>query len=316
MTGTSVLFDAPGPRARRLSLILSVVSIVLILAGLAWLISLLAAPRESGGITLPGMFDGSRWNIFADPTLWTFIGQAVIATLQAAAIAAVGAIVLGIVFSLMRSSKISWVRVPTAVLVEFLRGMPVLLMMLFILLVGSTGAFWAVVVALILYNGTLIGEILRAGLVALPRGQREAALSVGMREFQSKMLVEFPQAFRQMLPIIVAQLVVLLKDTSLGYIVGYNEIIRAIMNNLGAYYGNRYMFSLFAVTLVIYLAINLTLSWFARWLARRTASGGGRTRRGGAPIDPTNPAALLEAEAKADLAAASKGLGRHDSTGI
>ena len=81
-------------------------------------------------------------------------------------------------------------------------------------------------IALILYNGTLIGEILRAGLVALPRGQREAALSVGMREFQSKMLVEFPQAFRQMLPIIIAQLVVLLKDTSLGYIVGYNEIIR------------------------------------------------------------------------------------------
>ncbi len=126
----------------------------------------------------------------------------------------------------MRSSTIAWVRIPTGWLIEFLRGMPVLLMMLFILLVASTGAFWAVVIALILYNGTLIGEALRAGLVALPRGQREAALSVGMREFQSKMLVEFPQAFRQMLPIIVAQLVVLLKDTSLGYIVGYNEIIR------------------------------------------------------------------------------------------
>ena len=166
----------------------------------------------------------------------------------------------------MRSSPIAWVRIPTAWLIEFLRGMPVLLMMLFILLVASTGAFWAVVIALILYNGTLIGEILRAGLVALPRGQREAALSVGMREFQSKMLVEFPQAFRQMLPIIIAQLVVLLKDTSLGYIVGYNEIIRNNINNLGSFYGNRYLFSLFVVTLLIYLAINLTLSWFARWL--------------------------------------------------
>ena len=141
-------------------------------------------------------------------------------------------------------------RIPTAVVIEFFRGMPVLLMMLFILLVASTGAFWAVVIALIVYNGTLIGEILRAGLVALPRGQREAALSVGMREFQSKMLVEFPQAFRQMLPIIVAQLVVLLKDTSLGYIVGYNEIIRNNINNLGSFYGNRYLFSLFVVTLV------------------------------------------------------------------
>jgi glutamate transport system permease protein len=137
-----------------------------------------------------------------------------------------------------------------------------------------------------------------------------------MREFQSKMLVEFPQAFRQMLPIIVAQLVVLLKDTSLGYIVGYNEIIRNNINNLGSFYGNRYLFSLFVVTLAIYLVINLTLSWFARWLARRTASGG--TRRGKA-VDPLNPAAVLEAEARADEAertAAGKGLGRNDGTAV
>ncbi|WP_347978725.1 amino acid ABC transporter permease [Microbacterium sp. ProA8] len=312
---TSVLFDAPGPRARRFSLILSLVSLVLIAALAVWVFMLLAAPRESGGITLPGMFDASRWDIFADPEVWASIGRGVIATLQAAAVAAVGAIILGILFSLLRSSAIGWVRVPTAWLIEFLRGMPVLLMMLFILLVASTGAFWAVVIALILYNGTLIGEILRAGLVALPRGQREAALSVGMREFQSKMLVEFPQAFRQMLPIIVAQLVVLLKDTSLGYIVGYNEIIRNNMNNLLSFFGNRYMFSMFVVTLAIYLVINLSLSWFARWLARRTASGTGKARRGKA-IDPMNPAALLEVEAKADLMAANKGLGRHDGTAV
>lgn len=301
MTGTSVLFDAPGPRARRLSLIFSIVALLLIVAFGVWIVSLLAAPRDSGGITLPGMFDGTRWNIFADPQVWVFISEGIVATLQAAAIAGVGAIALGIVLSLMRSSTMAWLRIPTAWLIEFLRGMPVLLMMLFILLIASTGAFWAVVIALILYNGTLIGEILRAGLVALPRGQREAALSVGMREFQSKMLVEFPQAFRQMLPIIVAQLVVLLKDTSLGYIVGYNEIIRNNINNLGSYYGNRYLFSLFVVTLAIYLAINLTLSWFARFLARRTASGGrgGRRRRRPAP-DPTAPGAILEVEAVAD----------------
>jgi len=302
MTGTSVLFDAPGPRARRISLILSIVALLLILGLLVWIVSLLAAPRSSGGISLPGMFDGTRWNIFGDPQVWVFISEGIIATLQAAAVAGVGAIVLGIGLSLMRSSTIAWVRIPTAWLIEFLRGMPVLLMMLFILLIASTGAFWAVVIALIVYNGTLIGEILRAGLVALPRGQREAALSVGMREFQSKMLVEFPQAFRQMLPIIVAQLVVLLKDTSLGYIVGYNEIIRNNINNLSSFYGNRYLFSLFVVTLCIYLAINLSLSWFARWLARRTASGGTRGRRGGRAIDPMAPGALLEVEAKADLA--------------
>ena len=247
------------------------------------------AARVRAASRFPACSTGTRWNIFLDPELWGSIGRGIVATLQAAAVAAVGAIALGVVLSLMRSSSIAWLRIPTGWLIEFLRGMPVLLMMLFILLVASTGAFWAVVIALILYNGTLIGEALRAGLVALPRGQREAALSVGMREFQSKMLVEFPQAFRQMLPIIVAQLVVLLKDTSLGYIVGYNEIIRNNMNNLGSFYGNRYIFSLFLVTLVIYLAINLTLSWFARWLSRRTASGGGGRRRGGQGHRPDRP---------------------------
>lgn len=310
MTGSSVLFDAPGPRARRLSLIGSLIALALIAAGAVWIFLTLAAPRESGGITLPGMFDFSRWDIFVDPQVWSFVADGVIATLQAAAVAAVGALILGVILSLLRSSRYAWVRIPSALVIEFFRGMPVLLMMLFILLVAATGAFWAVVIALVLYNGVLIGEALRAGLAALPRGQREAALSVGMREFQSKMLVEFPQAFRQMLPIIIAQLVVLLKDTSLGYIVGYNEIIRANINNLGSFFGNRYLFSLFVVTLVIYLAINLTLSWFARWLSRRTASGGRRARRSKVTDDPMNPATLMRTEAKADAAASHRADGR------
>ena len=296
MSGSSVLFDAPGPKARRLSLTSSIIAGVLILLGLAWIALTLAAPRESGGITLPGYFDPSRWDIFADPEVWSFIiFQGVLGTLRAALTAAVFAIVLGVIFSLLRSSEIAWIRIPTAIVLEFLRGMPVLLMMLFILLVLSTDAFWAVVAALSLYNGALIGEALRAGLAALPRGQREAGLSLGMRPLQSKMLVEFPQAFRQMLPIIVAQLVVLLKDTSLGYIVGYTELLRVTMNNLASFYGNRYLFSLFVVTLVLYLAMNLTLSWFARWLSKRTAS-----KSSGTQLDPDDPnRAVLLAEASA-----------------
>jgi glutamate transport system permease protein len=296
MSGSSVLFDAPGPKARRLSLTSSIIAGVLILLGLAWIALTLAAPRESGGITLPGYFDPSRWDIFADPEVWSFIiFQGVLGTLRAALTAAVFAIVLGVIFSLLRSSEIAWIRIPTAIVLEFLRGMPVLLMMLFILLVLSTDAFWAVVAALSLYNGALIGEALRAGLASLPRGQREAGLSLGMRPLQSKMLVEFPQAFRQMLPIIVAQLVVLLKDTSLGYIVGYTELLRVTMNNLASFYGNRYLFSLFVVTLVLYLAMNLTLSWFARWLSKRTAS-----KSSGKQLDPTDPGqAMLVAQASA-----------------
>jgi len=301
MSNASVLFDAPGPRARTLSRVLSIVTALLVAGGLLWMFLVLNAPKESGGITLPGMFDESRWDIFTDPELWSFIiGQGVANTLRAAAVAAVLAIILGIILSLMRSARSPWIRIPTAVLIEFFRGMPVLLMMLFILLVFSTGDYWAVVGALAIYNGALIGEALRAGLAALPRGQREAALSLGMRHLQSKMLVEFPQAFRQMLPIIVAQLVVLLKDTSLGFIVGYPELLRTTMNNLSSFYGNRYLFPLWVVTFLIYLAMNLSLSWFARWLARRGdrryRTGG---KAGGAP-EPDPNQGLLMAEASAE----------------
>jgi glutamate transport system permease protein len=269
----SVLFDTPGPRTRRRSTIASIIVVVVIAAGLAWIVYTLAQPRDSSGITLPGYFDESRWDVFVEPDLWVRVGEGLLNTLRAAAVAAVMAIVVGIVFAMLRTSALAVVRIPTTIVLEFFRGMPVLLMMLFILLVASTGAFWAVVLALGLYNGAIIGEALRAGLAALPRGQREAGLSLGMTRLQTKVSIEFPQAFRQMLPVIIAQLVVLLKDTSLGFIVGYNELIRTTMNGLGSALGNRYLFSLFLVTLVIYLIVNLSLSAVARRLARRRSPG-------------------------------------------
>ncbi|WP_350346965.1 amino acid ABC transporter permease [Agromyces sp. G08B096] len=273
---------------------------VVVVAGLGWMFATLNAPRESGGITLPGMFDPSRWDIVTDPEMWGFVfGVGVWGTLRAAIVAAVLAIALGVVLSLLRSSAIAWIRIPTAIVIEFFRGMPVLLMMLFILLVAGTGQYWAVVSALAIYNGALIGEALRAGIVALPRGQREAALSLGMRPLQSKMLVEFPQAFRQMLPIIVAQLVVLLKDTSLAYIVGYPELLRVTLNNLGSFYGNRYLFTLWCIAFVLYLVMNLSLSWFARWLAKRTDRRYNAGRGGGTPEDPNQAVLVAEASAAA-----------------
>jgi len=269
----SVLFDAPGPKAKRLSRILSIGFGALVIGGLGYLIYLLAREREIfNGTTEPGLFDSSRWDIFEDPELWGFIGQGVINTLTAAGISAVLAIIFGVIMALLRTSNKIWVRIPTTAILEFVRGMPVLLMMLFILLSFSTGALWAVVIALTLYNGAIIGEALRAGLAALPKGQNEAGLSLGMTRMQSMFLVQFPQAFRQMLPVIVAQLVVLLKDTSLGFIVGYPELLRSTMNNLSSFFGSRYTFSFFMVTLAIYLTMNISLSIFARYVAKKTSS--------------------------------------------
>jgi glutamate transport system permease protein len=272
---TTVLYDAPGPRTRRRSFFVSVIAGILILGFLVWIVYTLASPRVSAnGAKTPGMFDPSRGDILSDPQLWQAFGEAALATLQMAGVAAVLAMAVGIAFSFARTARSAWIRMPTVVILEFFRGMPVLLMMLFILLVFAVGSFWSGVGALAVYNGALIGEALRAGIQSLPRGQREGGLSIGLTGVQTRMLIEFPQAFRQMLPIIIAQLVVLLKDTSLAYVVGYPELSRTI-KNLQNFYGNRYLFTLFAIGLVIYLCLNLTLSWIARYIARRSGPKSG-----------------------------------------
>lgn len=269
----SVLYDAPGPRARRRALIGSIIGGVVIAAGLAWLIYTLAAPRTlANGAVVSGVFDPARLDILGQPVLWKGVWDALLNTLKLAFVAAVFAMILGILVSFARTAGSRWVRIPTAIVLEFVRGIPILLMMLFVLLVFSVGAFWAGAAALALYNGALIGEYLRAGIQSLPRGQREAGLAIGLSTVQTRMLIEFPQAFRQMLPIIVAQLVVLLKDTSLAYVVGYAELLRTVANYMASYYGNQYQFTLFGIVLVVYLTVNLLLSWLARSLARRRGS--------------------------------------------
>jgi glutamate transport system permease protein len=276
----SVLYDAPGPRAKRLSLAISVIGGAIIVLGLVALVIFLAAPRtNAGGVQTPGMLDPSRWDIILDRAMWrALIGRGLVGTLQMAALAAVLAVAIGILLSILRTARLAIVRVPAMVIIEFFRGMPVLLLMLFILLVFSSGAYVAGVAALAMYNGAVIGEALRAGVASLPRGQRESGLALGLTPLRTRFLIEFPQAFRQMLPIIIAQLVVLLKDTSLAYIIGYQELLNVGLKQGPTTFGSKYLFTLFFVVLVLYLAVNLLFSTIARLVAKRTA-GGRPTRR-------------------------------------
>jgi len=272
---TSVLFDVPGPKARLRSRIISIVGTIVIVVGIVALVMTLAAPRTTAaGAVIPGMFDPIRWDIILDGRMWNaVIFRGLAATLRMAAVAAVLAIVIGILFSFGRTARTRWIRVPVTVLLEFFRGMPVLLLMFFTLLVFGTGQYWAGVAGLAVYNGAIIGEALRSGIQSLPKGQRESGLAIGLTPVQTRMMIEFPQAFRQMLPIIIAQLVVLLKDTSLAFIIGYQELLNIGVRQLQNTYGNRYFFTLFFVVLVVYLTVNLLLSWLARIIARRTGSG-------------------------------------------
>lgn len=276
----SVLYDVPGPKARRLSLVLSIVGGLLIAGGLVAIFLFLSQPRvNAGGVAQPGVFDPSRWDIVLDKALWRTVWRGLSATLQMAGIAAVLALVVGIVLSMARTARLAIIRVPAIVVIEFFRGMPVLLMMLFILLVFSSGQLAAGVWALGLYNGAVIGEALRSGIASLPRGQRESGLALGLTPLQTRFSIEYPQAFRQMLPIIIAQLVVLLKDTSLALILGYQELLNVVLKQGPTTFGPTYLFTLFFVVWAVYLAVNLTLSFIARLVARRTAAGRGGRRQ-------------------------------------
>jgi glutamate transport system permease protein len=264
---SSVLYDVPGPKARRVSLIASIAGSVLILGLLAWIVMTLAQQ---------GIFEGRRWQIFTRGDVWTLLANGLGATLSAAALAAVIAFPLGLLLCLLRISDAAFIRIPTRVVLEFLRGMPVVLMMLFVLLGFGTSPFIAVVTGLVLYNSAVFAEIIRAGIQSLPKGQREAGLAIGLTSFQSRMQVELPQAIRRMMPSLVAQMVVLLKDTSLGYIVAYGELLRAVQV-MADFLGTQFLFPIFFVAAAIYIAINILVSRIAVWIERRgskKAAGG------------------------------------------
>ena len=264
---SSVLYDVPGPKARRVSLIGSIVGAVAIAGLLWWAITVLAQQ---------GIFEAERWAVFQIPDVWALIGNGILATLSAAAVAAVIAFPLGLVLCLMRISDVAWIRIPTRIVLEFLRGMPVVLMMFFVLLVFATGSFTAVVAGLVLYNSAIFAEIIRAGIQSLPKGQREAGLAIGLTSFASRRSIELPQAIRRMLPSLVAQLVVLLKDTSLGYIVSYEELLRKVQI-MADFLGPAYLFPVFFVAAAIYIAINFSVSRLAIWIEKRgskKAAGG------------------------------------------
>lgn len=264
---SSVLYDVPGPKARRISLIGSIIGVIAIVGLLWWAISILAQQ---------GIFEPERWAVFQIPDVWVLIGNGIGATLTAAAVAAVIAFPLGLVLCLMRISDVAWIRIPTRIVLEFLRGMPVVLMMFFVLLVFATGSFTAVVAGLVLYNSAIFAEIIRAGIQSLPKGQREAGLAIGLTSFASRRSIELPQAIRRMLPSLVAQLVVLLKDTSLGYIVSYEELLRKVQI-MADFLGPDYLFPVFFVAAAIYIAINFSVSRLAIWIEKRgskKAAGG------------------------------------------
>lgn len=265
---SSVLYDTPGPRAKRRNVLLSVV-FTLLLALLLWWVWRTMDDK--------GQLDWDLWQPFTTGEAWTtYLLPGLGNTLKAAAIAMVIALPLGAVFGIARMSDHAWVRGAAGTVVEFFRAIPVLLLMLFAneLYVRSSlnisseeRPLYAVVTGLVLYNASVLAEVVRAGILSLPRGQTEAAYAVGLRKGQTMTSILLPQAVTAMLPAIVSQLVVIVKDTALGGVMlGFTELLNG-RQTLAANYAN--VIPSFIVVAIIYIVVNFILTSFASWLEQR-----------------------------------------------
>jgi len=290
---TSVLYDAPGPRAKRRNIIFSVVFLVL-LAFLLWWIYTVMDDK--------GQLAWALWKPFTQSEAWTtYLLPGLGDTLKAAALAMIIALPLGAVLGICRMSDHRWVRIPAGAVVEFFRAIPVLLLMLFAneFYARSTDVtsddrpLYAVVTGLVLYNASVLAEIVRAGILSLPKGQTEAAQAIGLRKTQTMTSILLPQAVTAMLPAIVTQLVVIVKDTALGGVmIGFTELLNA-RGTLAANYAN--VVPSFIVVAIIYIVLNFILTSFASWLEQRLR----RSKR--------STGAVLGAEDVDDLNAAEVG---------
>ena len=275
-----VLFDIPGPKARARIRLGTVIGGLLVLGLIALVLLRLAGNQQ---------LDPARWSILFDTRTGVpqTLGRALVTTLQAAAVGMILATAGGLLLAVGRLSEHTVLRRVVGTWIEFFRAIPLLVLIfaLFFLLPKyglDLSAFQALVLGLALYNSAVLAEIFRAGILSIEKGQREAAYGLGMRKTQVMTLVLLPQAIRRMLPVLVAQLVVLLKDTSLGFIIGFAELLResrGLVEFLSSRFGNTYTFQIYVAAGLIYVLVNVILSILARYVERRTrrnAKAGGQ----------------------------------------
>lgn len=260
---TSVLFDVPGPRTRARHRAYTVAAVLVLVAIIAAVLFRMAST---------GQLAYAKWEPFVTPKyVIALLVDGLLQTLAMAGTAIVLAVVFGLVLGSGKMSDRAWLRWPSWIVIEFFRAVPVLLLMIYIFFTygsgpGSIGSYWSVVIALMLYNGSVLAEVFRAGIEAVPRGQGEAAYALGMRKPQVMSTVLMPQGVKIMLPSIISQCIVVLKDTSLGFVILAPGLTR-VGKSMYLEFQNQLQTAI--VLAAIYIAVNLVLTWVATWVQRR-----------------------------------------------
>ena len=273
---SNVLFDAPGPRARVRHRYIGAVTLLAVVGIFAFILFRFFETDQ---------FTAEKWELFTIPFVHAKILEATVATLQAFGVAALLSLILGLLLLVGRVSKHRWISVPTYLFVELFRAIPLLILMMIMyyglppLGFSFVTPFVAVVTGLTLYNGSVLSEVFRAGIESLPKGQAEAAYAIGMSKTQVMRMILLPQALRAMAPVIVSQLVVVLKDTALGFIVTYQELLY-----LAKFYGAQpnYDSPIIPSTIVmatIYISLCLLLAGVAKIIEVRTQRGPAKNTR-------------------------------------
>ncbi|MEQ6308208.1 amino acid ABC transporter permease [Delftia acidovorans] len=256
-----ILFGAPSPQARKITQVVSLIAaagLIALAAGVVW------------RFHSAGQLEARFWEFFAWPTTWAFLARGLLGTLASSAMAAVIALSLGLVLLAGRLARPRIVRWPSIAVIEFLRGTPTLLLIYVCFLVLPAagiklGTYWMLTLPIGLSTAAVVAEVYRAGVLAVPRGQTDAARSLGLTEVQVFRFAVFPQALRYIVPALVAQLVIVVKDTTFGYIVTYGELMQNAKVLIANYHA---LVPVYLVVAVLYCLVNYAISRASSRLSR------------------------------------------------
>lgn len=257
-----ILYEPPGPKTRKRIAVATVISLIALAALLAVIV------RQ---FYITGQLSAKYWSIFTRYTTWRFLGRGLAGTVKVALMSSVVTFAAGLLLMLGRISRSRILRCISTVLIEITRGIPTLLFIYFFFLLApqfglKLPAFWKIVLPVSISAAGVVAEVLRSGVNAVPKGQTEAAVSLGMRSGSVFFKIVFPQGFRYVIPALIAEIVIVLKDTTFAYVVNYADLMqnaKVLISNYDA------LLSVYLVVAVIYIIINYLLNKLSVAIAGR-----------------------------------------------
>ena len=269
VTDADLLFDAPGPRGRRRITIISGIATLLVAVLVAAALYQLDHEHQ---LTYP------RWRYFLGQSIVLFLGKALGSTLAVTAVSALISFPLGVLLGWARLGAGLVGRTVVGLWIDMMRAVPMLLLIYFFLLAvprfGPTlPAFWMLAIPIVMCTSATTAEVFRSGVLALDKGQTEAAQALGLNRWQTMRFILAPQALRLMLPTLLTQLVTILKDSTLGYAVSYAELMYAgkvlIVSTASNYNLDIYV-PTYIIIALLYVIMNWSLGALARNIEART----------------------------------------------